>query len=600
MEFVSLCLRGGREEKIGKTWLMIGLLMVAVLTFLVNIQPVMPFGIIWDKTYGGTGYDDAHAVEATSDGGYLIAGRTESFGAGAIDFYLVKADSMGNIQWEKTYGGTASEWAEDVEETSDGGYIILGRAAGDFWLVKIDSGGNLEWEKTYDGGGDDIPYDVEQTNDGGYILVGHSTQVGGIWYDIRLIKTDQNGYVEWERMYGGATDEWGMAVEQTSDGGYILAGSTDSFGAGACDIWVIKTDSNGIIQWDETYGGPAHDFAADIEETYGGYIIAGWKSYSIYYPASEDHDFWLVKIDASGTILWDKTYGGTGKEEAWDVEETWNKKGYIVIGYTYPDPINAPDSSDVWLVLTNFYGDNIWEETYGGTGREEAYDIKRAHTWGSYVISGITTSYGAGSCDAWLIKTSFIFHSLTITDVSPFKNIVGSGYSTSINVTVINDGYFEETFNMSLYADSDITVIGDEVIIQTITNLNLPNGTSTTITFLWNTIGVFKGNYTISAYVWPVLGEIYMADNVKSTGLVYVAMVGDIASVVGGKVVDVPDGKVDMTDIGKVAKRFGISSPHPLWDPDCDITGEIIGVPDGKIDMRDIGIVARHFGETDP
>jgi hypothetical protein len=200
-----------------------------------------------------------------------------------------------------------------------------------------------------------------------------------------------------------------------------------------------------------------------------------------------------------------------------------------------------------------------------------------------------------GKVFATIGNTTYAFGSLirdlAVTNVTSSKTVVGQGYSLNINVTIANQGDSIEAFNVTLYANT--TEIGRREI-------TLLSGTSESLTFIWNTSGFVKGNYTISAVASAVPGETDITDNNLTDGFVIVAMVGDIASIVNGKVMDLPDGKVDMTDIGKVAKRFGISPFHPLWDPDCDITGQIIGVPDNKIDMRDIGTVARNFGKIDP
>jgi hypothetical protein len=209
--------------------------------------------IQWAKTYGGTSWDWAHSVQQTSDGGYIAAGGTRSFGAGTEDIFLIKTDANGNIQWAKTYGGWYGEWAYSVQQTSDGGYIVVGgtRSFGagswDIFLIKTDANGNIQWAKTYGGTNDDWAYSVQQTSDGGYIVVGGTRSFGAGTEDIFLIKTDANGNIQWAKTYGGTNDDWAYSVQQTSDGGYIVAGRTNSFGVGWDDIFLIKTDANGDI-----------------------------------------------------------------------------------------------------------------------------------------------------------------------------------------------------------------------------------------------------------------------------------------------------------------------------------------------------------------
>ena len=209
--------------------------------------------IIWSKTYGGTNYEDAYFVQQTSDGGYIVAGVTNSFGAGGHDIFLIKTDASGNLQWAKTYGGTNYDYAYSVQQTSDGGYIVAGLttsfgASGyDIFLIKTDGNGNIIWAKTYMGIYEDGAYYVQQTSDGGYILTGYTSSFGAGDYGIFLIKTDANGNIIWTKTYGGTGDEQAYSVKQTSDGGYIVAGRTRSFGAGSWDVFLVKTDANGNI-----------------------------------------------------------------------------------------------------------------------------------------------------------------------------------------------------------------------------------------------------------------------------------------------------------------------------------------------------------------
>jgi hypothetical protein len=247
----------------------------------------------WAKTYGGTNDEEAYSIQQTSDGGYIVAGYTYSFGAGYYDIFLIKTDASGNIQWAKTYGGTNYEDASSVQQTSDGGYIVAGYTssfgAGGIFLIKTDANGNIQWAKTY---GIGFATSVQQTSDGGYIVAGYA---GG---DILLIKTDANGNVQWAKTYGGTHDGWALSVQQTSDGGYILAGYTGSFTAGY-DIFLIKTDANGNIQWAKTYGGTGADYAYSVQQTSdGGYIVAGGTS---SFGAGGDN-FFLIKTDANGNI----------------------------------------------------------------------------------------------------------------------------------------------------------------------------------------------------------------------------------------------------------------------------------------------------------
>jgi len=309
------------------------------------------------KTYGGTNYDGAFSVQHTSDGGYILAGWTDSFGAGDWDIFLIKTDANGNIIWAKTYGGTYTDGAYSVQQISDGGYIVAGLTAsfgtgyGDIFLIKTDANGNIIWAKTYGGTGWDGAYSVQQTSDGGYIVAGWTTSFGAGGRDFFLIKTDANGNIIWAKTYGGTNDDNAYSVQQTSDGGYIVAGMTWSFGAGDWDIFLIKTDANGNIIWAKTYGGTDDEEAYSVQQTSdGGYIVAGWTTSF----GAGGYDIFLIKTDASGNIIWAKTYGGTSYDNARSVQQT-SDGGYIVAGYT----ASFGAGGDIFLIKTDENGNIV-------------------------------------------------------------------------------------------------------------------------------------------------------------------------------------------------------------------------------------------------
>jgi regulation of enolase protein 1 (concanavalin A-like superfamily) len=236
---------------------------------------------LWEKTFGGIRDDRGHSVQQTSDGGFILLGWTESFDAREADVWLIKTDASGNIEWDRTFGGSDRDKGSSVQQTSDGGFILVGYTesfgAGwaDVWLIKTDADGNKLWEKTFGGSGLDSGSSVQQTSDGGFIIVGYTTSFGAGGFDVWLIKTDADGNKLWEKTFGGSRRDWGSSVQQTSDGGFILVGYTTSFGAG--DVWLIKTDANGNKQWDRTFGGSDWDEGWSVQQTSdGGFIIVGW------------------------------------------------------------------------------------------------------------------------------------------------------------------------------------------------------------------------------------------------------------------------------------------------------------------------------------
>jgi hypothetical protein len=314
----------------------------------------------WDKVFGGSAIDEALSVRQTSDGGYVVVGVTWSYGAGSGDAWLIKTDSSGNKQWDKTFGGSNYDVGNFVRETSDGGYIIAGitlsYGAGnaDFWLIKTDSLGNKQWDKTFGGSAIDYGYSVQQTSDGEYIVSGHTFSYGAGDYDAWLIKTDSLGNKEWDKTFGGSAIDYGYSVQQTSDGGYIVGGGTESYGTSSIDVWLIKTDSLGNKEWDKTFGGSADDCSYSVQQTSdGGYIIAGTtRSYG-----AGIVDIWLIKTDSLGNKKWDKTFGAASSEEGWSVRQT-SDGGYVVAGTTFS---YGAGMGDVWLI-------KIGSETGGGVG----------------------------------------------------------------------------------------------------------------------------------------------------------------------------------------------------------------------------------------
>jgi predicted secreted protein with PEFG-CTERM motif len=259
----------------------------------------------WTKVYGGAKRDEAYSVINTNDGGYALAGFTASYGAGGYDFWLVKTNANGNYLWSRTFGGTGDEEVHSVVQTSDGGYALagytksFGAGGSDFWLVRTDANGYALWKKTYGGTKDDVALSVVQTGDGGYALAGYTESFGAGGDDFWLVKTNANGNALWNKTYGGGGADGAFSVVQTGDGGYALAGYTESFGAGGDDFGLVKTDAMGSELWTRTYGGAYTDIACSVVQTGdGGYALAGYtESFG-----AGSADFWLVKTDENGVI----------------------------------------------------------------------------------------------------------------------------------------------------------------------------------------------------------------------------------------------------------------------------------------------------------
>lgn len=215
---------------------------------------------LWSRTFGGSNVDYCYDVRQTTDGGYVLAGFTDSFASGSYDFYLVKTNANGDSLWSRMFGGGSDDRCQAVQQTTDGDYVLAGRTdsfgAGsyDFYLVKTDANGNSLWSRTFGGSSFDYCYGVQQTLDGGYVLAGwtYSFGAGGNFW---LVKTNADGDSMWSQTFGGDNSDACWSVQQTAEGGYILAGCTSSFGVYSWDFWLVKTDSNGDSLWSRTYGG---------------------------------------------------------------------------------------------------------------------------------------------------------------------------------------------------------------------------------------------------------------------------------------------------------------------------------------------------------
>ncbi len=369
-------------------------------------------GAYWSKIYGGTHYEEARDVQQTNDGGFIVVVWTESFGARGRDVLVLKLDSDGNLQWQRTYGGAQNDWAYSIEQTSDGGYIIAGASSSfsahyslDMWILKLKNNGDIDWQKVYHQSVDyahEGAYCVRQTSDGGYIAVGWASK------DIIVLKLTSDGSIDWQKVIGKKPsgsysndphDDVAYWVEQTSDGGYIIAGKTTEFGHGNLwwdKSWIIKLNSNGDIQWNKElldantppYGINTNGWKFSIKQTSdGGYIyVASLKG---------GHNTLVIKLDSDGGTEWAKIYQGANVDYGYDIDQTPDG-GYIIVGKS--NSFNGTIADELWLLKLSPNGDIEWQKQYGdGVHSCEGFAVKTISD--GYIVAGMS-----GGGDFWVLK----------------------------------------------------------------------------------------------------------------------------------------------------------------------------------------------------
>ncbi len=347
----------------------------------------------WAATYGGSDWDEASCIRQTSDGGYIVAGTTNPFGAGNEDFWVLKLSASGGIQWQKTYGTSSWEEAYSVLEADSGGYLIVGESGGGIAAMKLDKYGNIEWQKRYWGAylGYAASSSVQQTSDGGFVIAGRTWL--GPSTDYWVLKLAANGEIQWQKAYGGSSWDQAYAIQQTADEGYIVAGTTNSFGMGNSDYWILKLNAVGNIQWQKTYGGCSWDQAYAVQETAdGGYIVAG----STESFGAGNSDFWVLKLNATGVIQWERTYGGSSWDEAYVIQETADG-GYVLAGYSWSF------GGYSWILKLTANGAIERQKTIGGTSWIQARSIQETLDDG-YIVGGSAYSLDTDSEDFFVAR----------------------------------------------------------------------------------------------------------------------------------------------------------------------------------------------------
>jgi uncharacterized delta-60 repeat protein len=355
----------------------------------------------WEKVFGTAGDDHGYSVAVTDDGGYVVVGCTEPYGNSNTDVYLIRTNSFGDTLWTETYDAGESEAGYSVAVTSDGGFVIagytqsIGSAEADVYLIRTNAVGDTLWTRTYGGSGNDFGRGVRVTSDGGYLIIGTTTSYGAGGVDVYLIRTNNDGDTVWTRTFGGDQSDYGESLALAGDGGYVVAGHTNSYGAGDIDVYVIKTDGAGDTVWTRTYGGGSWDYGHAIAATSdSGFVIVG-RTESF----GNGPDVYVVKIDAAGDTLWTRTYGGTSIDRGYAVATT-NDGGCCVAGFTMSTPTGF---ADAYIIKINASGTTVWTRTVGGDLGETAQSVAPTGD-GGCIVAGYTDSFGAGLSDVYLVK----------------------------------------------------------------------------------------------------------------------------------------------------------------------------------------------------
>lgn len=412
---------------------------------LLEIQAQAPT-IEWQKCLGGSDFDLIGSVIQTNDSGYIIGGSTYSMDGdvvsnnGLSDFWIAKLNDLGNLEWTNNFGGSAADDIHTVLQSIDGGYVLAGSTYSmdgdvsgnngltDYWIVKLDTLGNIEWQRNLGGTSFDEAYSLISTTDGGYILAGTTSSndldVSGHngFTDYWVVKLDGLGNIAWQKCIGGSGEENARCVIQCADKGYVVAGYSTSMdldslnNKGDDDYYVVKLDSNGNSLWHKNFGGSASDEAHSVIQTIdGGYLVAGFSQSNDSDVVSNNGliDYWIIKLDSLGNLTWQTSIGGTDYDYAYSVISL-NDSNFLIAGGSLSnngDVSGNHGDSDAWLVKLSSTGNIIWQKSIGGDFYDVATSIIQT-TDGSYLVAGETVSNNEdvsgnhGEYDLWLIKLS--------------------------------------------------------------------------------------------------------------------------------------------------------------------------------------------------
>jgi len=475
--------------------MIIAVLLLGALAVSVSATNTTGFsGISWQKSLGGIFGDYGFGSLQTGDGGYIVTGYSYSNDGnvtgnhGGNDFWVARLDSTGTVLWQKCLGGLFHDYGYRIAQTADGGYIVGGitnsndgnvtgkHGLTDYWVVKLTASGTVDWQKCLGGLDNDYLNSIQQASDGGYIVAGYSysndgnvtgNHGGG---DFWVVKLSSAGNVVWETCLGGSAYEVATHIRQTADGGYLVAGlSTSNDGDvtdnhGSCDFWVVKLDSSGSLIWQKSLGGTGADSAYHFQQVPdGGYILTGGTQSNDGNVEGNhgNYDYWVVKLDSAGNLLWQKCLGGSSDEYASGIQQT-RDGGYIVTGRTQSNDGEVSDNhgnQDYWVVKLDHAGTILWQKCLGGSNADSAESIQQTED-GGYIVSGYTQSTDGdvtdnhGSADYWVVKlnpdSTADFSANPVYGTAPL-NVVFSDTSLMTSIASWNwsfgDGSFSELQN---------------------------------------------------------------------------------------------------------------------------------------------------------
>lgn len=389
----------------------------------------------YQLTIGGPNIDDEHSLIQVADGSYVLAGYTNPDDTQNNDFYIVKINIDDSIKWSMSLGGSGTDIAHSIIQTKDGGFAVVGltnsygEKSDACLIVKLDSNGALTWSRTVGGGKGEWCSSIVQTKDGGYAIAGYSFSFGSGKSDLYIFKLDVNGKLLWSKTIGGTDHDVARDIILTEDGGFVLAGYTYSYGEGSSDLFIVKLDDNGILEWSKSIGGTGLDEARSIIQTKDkSFVIAGYTdSFGAGFK-----DYYIVKVDATGTLQWTRTVGGTGFEEAFSVIET-SDNGYGITGYTNSFGAGV---NDFYVVKLDYNGKLQWSKTVGGSKNESAENIIQTID-GGYVIAGYTESFGFGGLDMYLVKLND-FGNTCENSYTPISILTRGGIASSVDLKSVS------------------------------------------------------------------------------------------------------------------------------------------------------------------